>query len=655
MDRIELSNSSNDRRSAAYLTPESAGDETRATRPFPRQRSASLRLRPPSIRIQRPNSTYQPRNSNNPFLRDSYQPNNGNNDNSNNDTDNADTANVVSKDFAFKADDGDKGQDHEQAMEREWQASRRRSSSEPRPGRWSTPPALVIPSDSGERTSTYMPTLKEVSTNRDTEEQSRPNTELLTPPQEAVRRGSFRRLRRASSAAVNRLSRNRASTVSGASQHSRSVHYPDHRTSEYDPLLVDVLDVIDPEVSTLSTLTNVQNSLFVPDLGPWVNRTPTYTLSPPSDGEDLLRTSSTSSIASADEQAEESARRQSEDEMLKKERPSISGDDHSPFDRISMDLSAPPFAVAPEGSHLEAWSNEELIELNDHVRHMLHSRRSKFKRAMKGFAKYVSKPLGFLVTLYATLITLFGLAWVLFLIGWINVGGRQLYIINVIDNVLVALFAIMGDGLAPFRAVDTYHMAFIAHYTLKTWKIRKQRALPELRNKNDIPWRLERDVDLERGDKVEDDDHEFSVLTPAEQLRLMHHQKKFAKSHTFYKPHETFTHYAFSLKFLIAIVVLLDFHSAFQIALGTCTWSINYHHRPFALTTVILCCSIVCNISGGVLIMIGDRRARKKDVVERLFRQKLTSEAIKKMEKKKRKAQKQSLSLEDIPITYKGT
>lgn len=245
MDRIELSNSSNDRRSAAaYLTPESAANETQAARPFPRQRSASLRLRPPSIRIQRPNSTYQPRNPNNPFLRDSYQPNNGNNDNSNNDTDNVDSTNVVSKDFAFKEDDGDKGQDHEQAMEREWQASRRRSSSEPRPGRWSTPQALVIPSDSGERTSTYMPTLKEVSTNRDTEEQSRPNTDLLTPPQEAVRRGSFRRLRRASSAAVNRLSRNRASTVSGASQHSRSVHYPDHRTSEYDPLLVDVLDVI---------------------------------------------------------------------------------------------------------------------------------------------------------------------------------------------------------------------------------------------------------------------------------------------------------------------------------------------------------------------------------------------------------------------------
>ena len=222
--------------------------------------------------------------------------------------------------------------------------------------------------------------------------------------------------------------------------------------------------------------------------------------------------------------------------------------------------------------------------------------------------------------------------------------------INVIDNILVALFAIMGDGLAPFRAVDTYHMAFIAHYMIKTWKIRQARALPDLRNKNDIPSRVEANVDIETGnvhgssDKgeggEEGEDYEFSVLSEREQMRLMHHQEKFAKSHTFYKPHETSTHYAFSLKFLITIVVLLDLHSCFQIALGSCTWSINYHKRPFALTTVILCCSIVCNISGGVMIMIGDRRARKKDVVERMFREKLTALAIKKMEKKKKREQK---------------
>jgi hypothetical protein len=229
--------------------------------------------------------------------------------------------------------------------------------------------------------------------------------------------------------------------------------------------------------------------------------------------------------------------------------------------------------------------------------------------------------------------------------GWINVGGRQLYIINVIDNVLVALFAIMGDGLAPFRAIDTYHMIFIAHYTFLTWKIRNKRAMPNLKDKNDLPARREIDIDIEFGDTPKDEAFEYSVLNRRQQLRLIHHQERMSQSHTFYKPHETVTHHAFPLRMLVAVVVLLDCHSLFQIALGACTWGISYHVRPFALTTVILCCSIACNISGGVLITIGDRRTRKKDVVERMFRQQLTGEAMKKIQKRKRKEQRRNAEL----------
>jgi hypothetical protein len=228
--------------------------------------------------------------------------------------------------------------------------------------------------------------------------------------------------------------------------------------------------------------------------------------------------------------------------------------------------------------------------------------------------------------------------------GWINVGGKQLYVINVIDNVLVALFAIMGDGLAPFRAVDTYHMIYIAHYTMLTWKIREERKLPNLKDKNDLPAQTEKDADVDFVEPPKEEEHEYSVLDERQQQRLMHHQAKFAKSHTFYKPHETVTHHAFPLRILIAIVVLLDCHSLLQMALGACTWSMETPgERPFALTTVILCCSITCNITGGVLIMIGDRRTRKKDIVERLFRQELTEEAMKKIEKRK---ERQSMQLE---------
>lgn len=137
---------------------------------------------------------------------------------------------------------------------------------------------------------------------------------------------------------------------------------------------------VDPEVSTLSTLTNVQNSLFVPDLGRFVNRNPTYTLSRERESDDE---------ESLPESPAHEGGNQSEEDKLRKHDSTYSqkrllGD-------FSYSLEDPQFAVLPEGSHLEGWSKEDLIELNDHVRHMLHSKRSKFKRSMKGFVKYISK------------------------------------------------------------------------------------------------------------------------------------------------------------------------------------------------------------------------------------------------------------------------
>lgn len=303
---------------------------------------------------------------------------------------------------------------------------------------------------------------------------------------------------------------------------------------------------------------------------------------------------------------------------------------------VSSQLTDSHYAVLPHGVRLEGWSEEDLDELNDYVRHLLHSRREGFKRAMRGFGKYVSKPLGLFVTVYATLVTLFGAAWVFCLIGWIYVGSQQDYIIEIIDLTLVALFALIGDGLAPFRVIDTYHMCYIAKYHHKTWELREQKHLPELKDHNDLPGErsstIERDVEAGETQDDKTDKFEYTVLSPIQQRRLQYHQAKFAKTHTFYKPHETFTHHAFPLRLLVAIVVLLDFHSIFQVALGTCTWTIHYEVRPAALTAVILSMSLTCNIVAGILISIGDKRTRKKDVLERIFRQDLTKEAIKKIQ-----------------------
>ncbi|KAE8359114.1 hypothetical protein BDV27DRAFT_136660 [Aspergillus caelatus] len=617
MDHIEPVDGSNGSSAEGPRPPSTTPQPTSLQQ---RQRATSLRSRRPTIRLQRLPSLETAI----PQIQPGVSRGTGN----------ASSINVASPPPAKGAD------------EDSWQGNRRRSSSEPRPGRWSAPNPSALPRLPQDQMHPLMEEPANLSP-INLAPSSRPFSEVPpsgSPPPRVQRRGSLGLLRWTSEAAMNRFSRNRVS-ASGAAPPSEA----DTTHNEYHPHVVDVLDVIDPEVSALSTLTNVQNSLFVPNLGPLINRNQTYALSPPRESSE-----STGEETTETEEGEEPFEKPLEG------RPSL----ERPLTSLSAVLGKqdPQFAVLPEGSNLEGWTARDIEELNDHVRHMLHSRRSKFKRAMKGFGKYVSKPLGFLITLYATLITLFGLAWVLFLIGWINVGGRQLYIINVIDNVLVALFAIMGDGLAPFRAIDTYHMCFIAHYTFRTWKVRRKRQLPDLKDKNDLPTRREIDVDVEFGDTPKDEEYEFTVLNRLQQQKLIHHQTKLSKSHTFYKPHETLTHHAFPLRMLIAIVVLLDCHSMLQIALGACTWGISYHHRPFALTTVILCCSITCNITGGVLIMIGDRKTRKKDVVERLFREQLTKEAMKKVNKKKQKRQQKieeqdepRLSVSSRPKPYDGT
>lgn len=389
-----------------------------------------------------------------------------------------------------------------------------------------------------------------------------------------------------------------------------------------------ILTITDPEVATLTSLTNVQNSLFIPNL-PFLNRRPTYNLRrAPSETESLNEINRILGPARG-EQPEEQAPprlRRTETEGT-----------FATVGTIDSQLSESRYAVLPEGASLDGWTKRDKAEVNDHVRHMLHSKRSKFKRTMRGFGQYVRRPLGFLVTLYATLITIFGLAWVLFLIGWINVGGKQIYVVHIIDSVLVALFAIVGDGLAPFRAVDTYHMIYIAHYHHYTWSRRKKDMLPELTDPNDLP-SSNAPISGPRSDPEDlEKQWEFTVLTPKQQEKLEHHQAKFCKSHSFYKPHETETHYAFPLRFLVAIVVLLDCHSLLQISLGACTWGIYYKNRHMAITTVILICSITVNATAGLLIWLGDKRTRKTDVLERMNRQELTEEAIKHVEKKKEK------------------
>jgi hypothetical protein len=182
--------------------------------------------------------------------------------------------------------------------------------------------------------------------------------------------------------------------------------------------------------------------------------------------------------------------------------------------------------------------------------------------------------------------------------------------------------------------------------------LRSKLLLPDLQDHNDLPTGDRQDQSNEDPEgqprsKEEKQDQFVPVLSEKAQARLIYHQTKLAKSHTFYKPHETETHHAFPLRLLIAVVLLLDLHSCLQISLGICTWAVSAHRLPAAVTTTILCCSITTNILAGVLISIGDRRTRKQDVLERLLKQDLTGEVMKKMRgKKEKEAEKEDVKRE---------
>ena len=196
----------------------------------------------------------------------------------------------------------------------------------------------------------------------------------------------------------------------------------------FDPEENPLLTYPDPEVSTLTTLTNVQNALFVPDipfLNRYYNRRPTYELS-----RDQSRITEVSELDSHPQVTRQLSRVPTNLSRVgtnvsrigtnkpvpptpgppepppksyqQKGRIDQYGDSSTPEPLLTNDSLArrssitshveeEHFAVLPHGVTLDGWSQEDVQLLDDYVRHMLHSRRNRFKRSMKGFGKYIRK------------------------------------------------------------------------------------------------------------------------------------------------------------------------------------------------------------------------------------------------------------------------
>jgi len=195
-------------------------------------------------------------------------------------------------------------------------------------------------------------------------------------------RPQLSRLRRVSSAVQARLGFGGKTNKEKDAEADLAPSAPVEPPVQYSSGMVDVLDTVDPEVATLTSLTNIQNSLFIPNLGRFVNRRPTYSLQrAPSEREsleDINRILAPARQAQGEAAPPRLARTETEGTL-------------ATLATIDSRMSDSRYAVLPHGTTLEGWTKEDKQELNDHVRHMLHSRRSKFKRSLRGFGQYVRR------------------------------------------------------------------------------------------------------------------------------------------------------------------------------------------------------------------------------------------------------------------------
>lgn len=370
--------------------------------------------------------------------------------------------------------------------------------------------------------------------------------------------------------------------MTDASPTSESSSFDD----EHSAYLVDTLEVVDPGVSAAGHLSNIGNSLMFPNIPGLYDRRPAIDL--PAERVDA-------------DTAEMQATLQLEE-------------GRHPAARAAMT------SQAEDDLHLDAYVHELL------------TKKQKFKRAMQGVWAFLKTPLGVIAGIYGFLVVFGGAALVLFLVGAIDKGKNKDFWVEVFSQFENGLFTITGVGLIPWRLRDTWRMAWIAYYQHLTWRLRKKQGLPRLVDKNDVPsvvaakqhgkkkkasWADEDSSDEQEGVQ----NMELSpdvVLSPHQAAHLHALQIAFAESQSWYRPHETFTHHAFSISLALWITICNDLNSLFQCLLCGYMWgyATHYRSRPAWSTGIFMPCSFLAGIAAGVLIWKGGEKSKKKREVE---------------------------------------
>ncbi|EST04787.1 Protein of unknown function DUF2985 [Kalmanozyma brasiliensis GHG001] len=378
---------------------------------------------------------------------------------------------------------------------------------------------------------------------------------------------------------------------------------PSTETSSMDEesaYLVDTLDVVDPGVSAAGHLSNIGNSLIFPNIPGLYDRRPVIDL--PSQEVDAGATSTETTLQL--ESGRVPTRTQQDQDDL----------------------------------HLDAYVHELL------------TKKQKFARAMQGVWAFLKTPVGVIAGIYGFLVVIGGAALVLFLIGAVDGGKNKDFWIEVFSQFENGLFTIPGVGLIPWRLRDTWRMGWIAYYQHLTWRLRKKQGLPKLADKNDVPsvvakaHRKRNTSDDDSSDEEEEPKVVLTsdaVLSPQQATHLHTLQTAFAESQSWYRPHETFTHHAFSITAALSITLFNDLNSLFQCLLCGYMWgyATHYRDRPAWSTGTFMPCSFLAGIAAGVTIWKGGERSKKKREVEERLLEAFARDVDERVERARRETQ----------------
>ncbi|KAH9812062.1 hypothetical protein DFH28DRAFT_979953 [Melampsora americana] len=349
---------------------------------------------------------------------------------------------------------------------------------------------------------------------------------------------------------------------------------------------IDLLEVVDPAVHTASTLSHIQNSIFLPSLlNPFSSPVIEISRDQCLGAATLSRGSSLGRKSPKPEQGTERKSKIRRGSILLRPSPTIEEEIRPPLEEEN-----------PIDHHII-----EIVEQKKHKQSL-----NALKRMISGAWAFLKTPLGIVFGIYGFLVVFWGI--------WVEICSQ----------ILNGLFTITGIGLLPSRLIDWWNISVIIHYARIIWQ---RKGKHNLSDPNDIlpidkdlseaekavnPRSPKRKLIFKSKNKCEKLEDERNILGYKEARRLENSQTKLY-------PHSSATHYAFPIWGACGILICNLGNSFFQAALCGVMWGLSYSKRPAWTTATFMALSFSCGITSAILIWrIGKQTQKSDEVIQKV-------------------------------------